>query len=315
MVDQGGDIFQNALYVEIIEPNSDLNDFQGILSINNQQINIMQTIWANSTLAIGESMGIAIYTGCQTKATLNTSTVSSKVSKFDKDNNYIVFYLLILLFSMSLSIVIFKNKFQPLPFLTEFVRFVILFSAMIPISLKVTIDFTRVMYINQINKDQNIEGSYLKNSSIPEELGKIQILLCDKTGTLTQNIMKVYLLKSFEFDFDIEKLQSFVLEILALKDIQKACRTQRQKEFMRFLEQIMVCHNVMPILENGSRVLQASSPDEIALLEFIEQCNYKLLQRTLDSLSYINPYGQTFKRQVVFQFPFSSEKKRMGIII
>jgi len=32
-------------------------------------------------------------------------------------------------------------------------------------------------------------GTEARNSSIPEELGRINYLLCDKTGTLTKNEM------------------------------------------------------------------------------------------------------------------------------
>jgi phospholipid-translocating ATPase len=40
-----------------------------------------------------------------------------------------------------------------------------------------------------IYKDEDIPGTIPRNSTIPEELGRIQYLLTDKTGTLTQNEM------------------------------------------------------------------------------------------------------------------------------
>ena len=51
--------------------------------------------------------------------------------------------------------------------------------------MRVNIDFAKLIYCYKINKDQEIEGTKARNSSIPEELGRIQFLLTDKTGTLT----------------------------------------------------------------------------------------------------------------------------------
>ena len=41
----------------------------------------------------------------------------------------------------------------------------------------------------------------------------------------------------------------------------------------------MVCHNVTPTIDNGERVLQASSPDEIALVKLAESIGYHLESR------------------------------------
>ncbi len=51
------------------------------------------------------------------------------------------------------------------------------------------LDFAKLMYALQINTDKEIEGTMARNTSIPEELGRIQYILTDKTGTLTQNEM------------------------------------------------------------------------------------------------------------------------------
>lgn len=62
-------------------------------------------------------------------------------------------------------------------------------SSIIPISLRVNIDFGKLVYSYRINNDDQLQGCIVRNSSIPEELGRIEHLLCDKTGTLTQNHM------------------------------------------------------------------------------------------------------------------------------
>ena len=42
---------------------------------------------------------------------------------------------------------------------------------------------------------------------------------------------------------------------------------------------LVICNNVTPVEDNGVRVLQASSPDEIALVKFSESLGYLLHDR------------------------------------
>lgn len=81
------------------------------------------------------------------------------------------------------------------------------------------------------------------------------------------------------------------------------------------VEAIALCHNVTPIEENGKVDYQAASPDEIALVEWTEQIGVRLAFRDLTSMELQLNNGNRKRFQVLHLFPFTSETKRMGIIV
>ena len=63
------------------------------------------------------------------------------------------------------------------------------------------------------------------------------------------------------------------------------------------------------------REFQASSPDEIALVKFADLLSMRLLDRDTSRILLLNPVGTREEYQILALFPFSSESKRMGIVV
>lgn len=56
---------------------------------------------------------------------------------------------------------------------TMYVRYFVLLSNIIPISMRVNMEFAKLVYSYKINKDKEILGTIARNSNIPESLGRI----------------------------------------------------------------------------------------------------------------------------------------------
>ena len=68
-------------------------------------------------------------------------------------------------------------------------------------------DISKTVNSYFISKDELIPETIVRNSTLPEELGRIEMIFTDKTGTLTKNDMifrKLYLENEL---FDEEKLE------------------------------------------------------------------------------------------------------------
>ena len=65
-----------------------------------------------------------------------------------------------------------------------------------------------------------------------------------------------------------------------------------EKLWRDLITALVLCHNVTPAVEEGERLLQGSSPDEVALVKLAEELGYKLLRRTQVEMSISNPAGR-----------------------
>lgn len=159
-------------------------------------------------------VGIAIYVGHDSKIMKNFPIPSQKASRIEKKLQILIIIILIgqILLSIigaCISLIFVSNKqiFLNAILLKEshssFMMFVhtvgtwvIIFTNLVPVSLLITLDMVKFFQSKFISWDVNIydnnqkKSAVVQTSTLNEELGQINYIFSDKTGTLTKNCMK-----------------------------------------------------------------------------------------------------------------------------
>ncbi|KAF9529869.1 aminophospholipid-transporting P-type ATPase [Crepidotus variabilis] len=327
-------------------------------------LTVENMLWSNTVLAAGSAIGFVVYTGAETRAVMNTSHPETKVGLLDLEINRLAKILCVVTFVLSLVLVA-LNGFRGQWYVYVF-RFLILFSSIIPISLRVNLDMGKTFYSHHIMNDPEIPGTIVRTSTLPEELGRIEYLLSDKTGTLTRNEMEMRKLHLGTMSYGVETMDEVGRMVLAsfgptemvgtgsghghqrnasnagqqTVGGQMAMRGRRDMS-SRVRDAVLslaLCHNVTPVTnDDGSVTYQASSPDEVAIvswtstvgltLTFRDRTKLTLTTTPLPTSSHPNSPSQStthlhsthrpvdMNYDILSIFPFTSESKRMGIIV
>ncbi|GAA6107016.1 probable phospholipid-transporting ATPase IIA [Tachysurus ichikawai] len=198
------DLLQIRSFVYAEEPNIDIHNFIGTFTREdgdppvNESLSIENTLWASTVVASGTVIGVVIYTGKELRSVMNTSNPRNKIGLFDLEVNCLTKILFGALVVVSLVMVALQH-FAGRWYLQIF-RFLLLFSNIVPISLRVNLDMGKMVFSWMIKKDSKIPGTVVRASTIPEQLGRISYLLTDKTGGE----------KDLEFGFSVFCLQLIV---------------------------------------------------------------------------------------------------------
>lgn len=337
-------LLDSGLSIFINPPDKDIYKFEGSFSREDggkEPLNLDNTLWANTVLASATSYGLVIYTGKETRSQQNSTDPQAKIGQIDHEINIISKALFFFMLGCSIFIVMLSGfNGSPKRNIISIFRFLLLLSSIIPISLRVNLDFAKIIYSYQISNDENIKGTIARNSTIPEELGRIQYLFTDKTGTLTQNemVFKQICFESGVFSEDSQdELKSIVEDECKkscgpLKDVEenlsnvsmsnssvpnnkKRIRRNRNNVIRDAITALCICHNVTPVEENGVRELQAASPDEVALVKLSESLSINLKERNSLKMKLENAAKVIENYDILAVFPFSSDTKRMGILV
>ncbi|XP_043268864.1 probable phospholipid-transporting ATPase IIB isoform X1 [Venturia canescens] len=353
------------LYVE--KPQKDIHGFIGTFTMDDgysseESLGVDNTLWANTAVASGSALGVVVYTGQETRSLMNHSAPRSKIGLLDQEINQLTKVLFCAVLGLALVMMCLKGFNGP--WYRYMFRFVLLFSYIIPISLRINLDMGKTFYAWCIQRDKEINGTVVRTTTIPEELGRISYLLSDKTGTLTQNKM---VFKKLHLG-TVSYVQETFDDITAvLKNCYSTSSSEnsptkvnvtvlsggkvRRSESTRIYDAVhalALCHNVTPVYddmaktnildtvsvetgETGSiqsqtesdqhyypeqtRNYQASSPDEVALVKWTEEMGLALFKRDLNTMQLKAINGQILTYTILQIFPFTSETKRMGIIV
>lgn len=228
-----------------------------------------------------------------------------------------------------------------------FFSYLIVLNTVVPISLYVSVEVIRYCQSLLIDFDQKMfyapKDAYAKarTTTLNEELGQVQYVFSDKTGTLTQNLMTFnkctinghiygelrdrstgeaiditgeneHLFEPVDFSkhneqYYEEKFKFYDVDLL--EQVQ-----QNNPEVHEFFILLALCHTVMSEEKNGKLEYQAQSPDEAALSSAARNFGFVFKNRTSNTIE-IEVLGQTLIYELLAILDFNNVRKRMSVIV
>jgi phospholipid-transporting ATPase len=198
--------------------------------------------------------------------------------------------------------------------------------------LFVTLEIVKYYQAFLINSDLDIyypdtdTPAVCRTSSLVEELGQIEYIFSDKTGTLTCNMMEFRqcsiggICYAGEVPEDRRATVQDGVEVGThdFKTLAENLKSHPSREAIHhFLTLLATCHTVIPErrAEKPDEIkYQAASPDEGALVDGAAQLGYHFIARKPRSVT-ISVEGEEYEYELLNICEFNSTRKRMSTIL
>ncbi|XP_056400695.1 phospholipid-transporting ATPase IC-like [Hyla sarda] len=348
--------------VECEEPNNRLDKFVGTLfwrgatcGLDNDKILLRGCKIRNTQYC----HGLVIFAGADSKIMRNSGKTTLKRTKIDHLMNGMVYMIFVLLLLCSAGLAIGQTFWESnvnsgnsswylydgkdyAPNYRGFLGFwgyIIVLNTMVPISLYVSVEMIRLGQSFFIDWDLHMyypkkdTAAKARTTSLNEQLGQIEYIFTDKTGTLTQNIMtfkkcsitgnvygdqkkmvekKISTTENVDFSWNSLADPNFTYNDMSL--IQQI-RFGNDPNVQQFFRLLALCHTVMVDTKEGRELCyEAASPDEGALVTAARNFGFVFLSRTQSTIT-ISELGKevTYERLAILDF--NSDRKRMSVIV
>jgi phospholipid-transporting ATPase len=296
--------------------------------------------------------GVVVFTGHETKLMRNATATPIKRTAVEKQLNYLVLMLICMLLALSVVSslgdlilhVIHGGEFAYIGYLptstalqklqtfwADMATYWVLFSALVPISLFVTVELVKYWHALLINDDLDMyydkmdTPAVCRTSSLVEELGMVEYIFSDKTGTLTCNQMEfrqcsisgIQYAEEVPEDLRATFQDGVEVGIHDFDRLKENLKTHESRVAMHhFLTLLATCHTVIPERtdeKGGAIKYQAASPDEGALVEGAVLMGYQFSARKPRAVQIIVG-GEIFEYELLAVCEFNSTRKRMSTI-
>ncbi|KAJ9686267.1 hypothetical protein PVL29_015260 [Vitis rotundifolia] len=180
---------------------------------------------------------------------------------------------------------------------------------------QVSLDLVKSLYAkfidwdNQMIDQETSTRSHATNTAISEDLGQVEYILTDKTGTLTENRMIFRRCCIGGIFYGNESGD-------ALKDVELLnAVSSGSSDVIRFVTVMAICNTVIPVKsKTGAISYKAQSQDEDALVQAAACLHMVFVNKNANTLE-INFNASIIQYEVLDTLEFTSDRKRMSVVV